>query len=99
MGTLYISEFRDVATVGTHRPPIPPTPSIVEQNVTITSSSMTSSAFNSQTRMVMVNCDAACSLAWGQSPTATTSQHRLAANETRFYGVLAGEVVAVISNT
>lgn len=97
MATLYISEFRNTSTIATHRPPIPGTPALAEQNIGISASSAASAAFTANTHMVMINCDVACSLGWGGA--AVTASHRLAANETRFYGVLPGDTVSVIANT
>ena len=99
MATLYITEFTGLGSIGTTAPQVPPTPPAAEQHVTIGSSSTQSAAFGGTTHMVMVNTDAACSLAFGANPTAVATAHRMAANETRFYAVYPGELLAVITNS
>lgn len=106
MATLYITEFADATvadltgSVTLQWPiPAPMTPPVAEQHIAITGSSTASAAFNANTTFVMVETDAICSLAWGSSPTAVTTAQRMAANEVRFYGVVPGQKVAVISNT
>ena len=106
MAVLYITEFSN----GTVAPllgdvtldypiPAPMTPPVAEQNVPFTGTSVQSDPFNDATTFIMVNTDAACSLAFGADPTAVVTAQRLAANETRFYGVTPGELVAVIANS
>ena len=98
MATLYITELRNVGYDGTSSPVMAPTvPGVVEQAVAIGGVSAQSAAFDGQTRFVLVNTDTACCLAFGDNPTALTTRHRLAANETRFYSVTAGSKVAVIA--
>jgi hypothetical protein len=100
MSTLYIAEVSDLGidTLGriVMAPVMPPA---VEQTVSIGGSSAQSNAFGSSTTFVQIHADSICSIAFGANPTATTSNQRLAANDTRFYAVVAGEKVAVISNS
>ena len=100
MTTLYITEVTDLALDSYGRivmAPLMPPP--VEQTVAIGGSSTQSNAFGSSTLSVQIHADSICSIAFGANPTATTSNQRLAANDTRFYGVVPGQKVAVISNT
>ena len=110
MATLYITEFANAAMGGligpTSSAPLaaPLTPPVAEQSVGIGGSSNASLAFNAFTTFVMVNCDTACSLAWGpvsEPPVAVTTAQRMGPNETRFYGVPKGQnyAVAVIANS
>lgn len=107
MAVLYITEFANAAMAGlvnvtpSFPLPAPLVPGVVEQHVAIGGGSVASAAFDPTTTFVMVNCDVACSLAWGANPTAVTTAQRMGANETRFYGVPAGSnlKVAVIGNT
>lgn len=105
MAVLYVSEYVYLAQAapGPSGYPLaaPAEPSVAEQNVPIGGSSTQSAAFNAQTTFVMINCDEACSVAFGTNPTAATTAKRLAANETRFFGVPAGKSykVAVIANS
>ena len=106
MATLYVTEFAAgtvaglVGSVTTEFPvPAPMTPPVAEQHIAIGAGSLPSAAFNADTAFVMVNCDATCSLAWGAAPVAVATAQRMAANETRFYGVVPGQKVAVIENS
>lgn len=62
-------------------------PSLVDQSFTVTGTSAQSAVFNSQTSFVMVHAQEAACLQWGTNPTAVTSKQRMAAGETRYYGV------------
>lgn len=102
MATLYITEFSHIAptaTPGGETAPAPVAAGVAEQSMAITAGSTPSAAFNAKTFFVMIHTDAICSLAFGAAPTAVTTAHRMAANETRFYGVTPGQKVAVIANT
>jgi hypothetical protein len=100
MSTLYIAEIAELG-VDSHGASVvaPVMPPITEQTLSIGVGSVASAAFNGHTRFVQIHTDAICSLAFGASPSATTSNQRLAANETRFYAVTRGDKVAVIANT
>lgn len=108
MATLYITEYANAAMAGLANPtasfPLPAplvTDGGIEQHVAIGGSSTASAAFDPTTTFVMINCDAACSLAWGLTPVALVTAQRMGANETRFYGVPKGMSfkVAVIANS
>jgi hypothetical protein len=104
MSTLYIAEVTklgiDAQGASIIAPQMPP---IAEQTVTIGMSSLPSEPFSGHTRFVQIHTDAMCSIAFsptpGATPSATTSNQRLGANETRFYAVNPGDLVAVIANT
>ena len=104
MATLYITEFSHLAptaTPGNDAAPAPVVPGTAEQSIAITAGSVASAAFNANTKMIMVQPDAICSLAFstsGSAATAVNTAHRVAANETRFYGVTPGGKVSVITN-
>jgi hypothetical protein len=99
MATLYITEFTESALgqVPGHLPmgALPGT----SQTVAISGTSAQSSAFGSQTRAIRVHTDAICSILVGANPTATTSNARMAADQTEYFSVQPGEKIAVISNT
>ena len=105
MATLYVDEFSNVATVGQNLGPAftpgqaPLTPSVASQTVAIQGSSTQSNPFNAKTNLVRLHCDAICSVAFGSNPTAVTTQCRLAANQTEYFGVIPGQIVAVITNS
>lgn len=83
--TEYASLAHDTYSAGIAAPQ---EPSLAEQALTLPA---TSAAFNAQTSFVMVHAQEATCLAWGTAPTATTSKQRMAAGETRFYGVPVGK--------
>jgi hypothetical protein len=89
MATLYISEYRDMpVTIGQFLP-VPQEPTTTTQ----------SAAFNTNTRFIRVHADAICSIKFGTSPTAVTTDARMAANTTEYFGVIAGQKLAVVTNT
>jgi hypothetical protein len=65
-------------------------PSVNELALTLTSSSQQATVFNAQTSFVMVHAQEAACLAWGTNPTAVTTKQRMAAGETRYYGIPQG---------
>lgn len=104
MAKLYITELSAATMAGlngsptlSYPIPAPKVPPVAEQNLAIGGTSVPSAAFNAATRFIMVNCDTACCLAWGAAPTAVNTAQRMSANETRFYGVTAGQKLAVIA--
>lgn len=99
MATLYISEYATVPKLNGQLLLASAEPALVEQTVAISGTSAQSAAFNTNTKFVRIHTDAICSLKFGSSPTATTSGPRLAADSTEFFGVNAGDKVAVITNT
>lgn len=106
MATIYISELANLTTPGTFGTPVQApfvgNGAVAEQSFAITSSSAMSSTagWSTSTRFIMVNTDTACFLKFGGTTatiTATVSAHRMAANETRFYGVNPGGVLAAVT--
>lgn len=100
MATLYITEYAKPAftALGTISAAALPT-IVAEQTVAISGSSAASAAFSAATRFVRIHTDAICSISYGAAPTAVTTQARLPADATEYFGVNAGDKVAVISNT
>lgn len=100
MATLFVTEYQLVehnrwgfqAQVGVE-------PAEANQTVAIGGTSTQSSAFGADTKLVRVHTDTTCSIAFGASPTATSSTARLAANATEYFRVEPGHKVAVISNS
>jgi hypothetical protein len=100
VGKFYITECkRTIVDTSNRYVQVPSMPPVAEQMVPITLFSLPSSPFSSSTRFVIVNCDHACSIAFGASPTAAVSIQRMAPNETRRYGVMPGQSIAVIENS
>lgn len=102
MAVLYVSEFIELPiTDNAVARSWAMTPPIVEQTVAIGAGSA-SNAFNPQTKFVRLHTDSICSIAFsvsGATPTATTSNARMAANTTEYFGVQGGGKVAVITNS
>ena len=100
MAACYISEYATVGVPGPgpdgHQSPLEPAQ--VEQVVGISGSPSQSAAFASSTKLVRVCVDSTCSILFGVNPTASTSQKRLAANQTEYFSVNAGHKLSVISN-
>jgi hypothetical protein len=106
MAFLYVTEFSEMPitdnAVGIGWAMTPP---LVDQTpIVIGASSLASAAFNAQTKFVRLAVDSTtpCSVAFGAAgvtPTATTSNGRLAANSVGYYGVQGGRKVAVIANS
>ena len=85
---LFLTEYRDSAKdTGSNFIAAGMEPSVAEQALTLTSSSQQAAVLNSQTSFVMVHAQEAACLAWGTNPTAVTTKQRMAAGETRYYGV------------
>lgn len=97
--TLYITEFANgMSQVGSTSPQVLPTPPVATQAISISGSSALSAAFNAGTHAVQLQCDTGCSIAFGASPTATTSTTLLSANQAQNFVVIPGQKVAVITN-
>jgi hypothetical protein len=91
---LYITEYSDLAKdrIGYHVA-AGLEPAIAEQEIAVGGVSTASAAFNEKTAFVMVHAEEACHLKFGAasgSVTAVTTAHRMAAGETRYYGVQPG---------
>lgn len=108
MATLYISEYSHMAVAGSGMGPAfvgaqaPQEPALVEQTVAISGTPASSSAFGGFTQFIRVHTDAICSIVFGlagSSPSAATTNKRLAANQTEFFGVSPGMLLSVISNS
>jgi hypothetical protein len=89
---LFLTEYRDAARdTGSNFIAAGLEPAVNDTSVTASGTTAQSAAFNAQTSFVMVHAQEAVCLAWGTNPTATTAKQRMAAGETRFYGIPAGQ--------
>ena len=98
MAKLYIAEYGTIVGLpATANGQVPLEPPVADYIVTIPG---TSPAFQPSTRFVRLNCDAVCSVLFGQAPSASTSNGRMAANQTEFRGVPEGQGfrVSVVAN-
>jgi len=99
MAFLFITEYANWANSPNGDHDAGQEQAVTFQRVAIGAGATSSAAFNTATRMVMVNADTVCSLLFGASPTATASSPRLAANVDRFYGVVPSMIISVIANS
>lgn len=89
---VYITEYAELARDAfSFHVPAGKEPAIAEQQRTVSGASAQSSAFNNETAFIMVHTSESAHLAFGTSPTAVTTAHKLAAGETRYYGVPKGK--------
>src|SRR5258706_7087271 len=102
MALLYIAEFAEVAIGPAGRvEQFAQQPSLSEQTVVIGAGSLSSNAFNTNTRLVRLHTDVSCVIEFGTAPVAVVNTtRRLAANQTEYFGIPKGQnfKVAVIAN-
>lgn len=98
MAFLYITEYQKYSGSGTNFQAALE-PEQANQRVVNTGATTQSTAFGKNTYLIRVHADSICSIEVGANPTATTSSKRLAANQTEYFAVLPGQVLAVILNT
>lgn len=101
MAKLYVTEYIEVAPFGGVAVAVPREPEVTTQVVTFSTSTQ-SSAFSGKTRIVRIHTDAICCIAFGTNPTAVITTHRrLAANQTEYFAVPAGQsyMVAAVTTT
>ncbi len=74
---------------------------LAEQQITVSGTSAASSAFQPNTQLVRITCDASVSLEFGTAPTATAAKALLPAGLIEYYLVPAGQAlkVAFITNS
>ena len=98
MAKIYITEFTKAASSGDigGLVPIAQVPSITTQVITHTGSSVQSAGFDAGARFIRVHTDGICHIVVGDNPTATTSNMRMSADQTEYFGVRPGQKLAVI---
>jgi hypothetical protein len=70
-----------------------------KQKVPISGVSTQSAPFSANSHFVRIETDTTCVLEFGASPTAdTTSVIRMVAGQTEYFGVLPGQMVAVLAS-
>jgi hypothetical protein len=105
MSTLYITEYVGMAEVGRFAPAsgvahFGQEPGTDQAPITIGATHAESAAFGTNTKLIRVHTDVVCSILISAAGTAaTTSNKRLAANQTEYFGVSAGQKLSVIANT
>lgn len=101
MATAYLREYANIAHTSSMAVQAGAEPALTDQTVTTSASSAQSNAFNANTTVLAISTPAAQAVcvAFGDNPTATTSNLRLPANSLFFFGVRAGQKVALIDVT
>ena len=98
MAIVDITQYRDQANERNRAAmPAGQEPSLGVLQVAITGASAQSGAFAEGTTFVRVHADAACRVAIGANPVASSASQRMAANSTEYFGVVAGHKIAVIT--
>lgn len=97
MAKLYVTEHSGIINSMAVMPPL------AINNVAIGGASAPSNPFGINTSAVRVHADAICSVRFspdrGTTPVATASDFRMAANQTEYFTVRPGDLLAVITNT
>lgn len=99
---MYISEYTNTGLAIGQLVQVASEPAITDQTPVDYSGGVASSAaFNAATNIVRVLCTSTCSIKFGTSPTATTSNKPLAAGNPEYFAVPVGQSfkISVISNT
>jgi hypothetical protein len=100
MAILDITEYSELATTGSgHRVMAGQEPSLVNQQVAIGPVSEQSLPFGDTTKFIRIHADAACRVAVGSDPTASSASMRVGAGGTEYLGVQPGIKLAVIATT
>lgn len=96
MAFLYITEYARQALDYRGHVAAGEEPAITVQKIVIAAGSTSSAAFNAKTRFVELHTDATvCHVRFGASPqTAVITDKRMAADQTQFFGVKPGHIVA-----
>lgn len=99
MAKLYIREYNKVSQQHVNSVPVGVEPGYDQAPVSIGAGSVQSSAFQTDTKLVRLNTDVACSFVVGDNPAATTGNARLGAGATEYFGIQGNQKLAVIANT
>lgn len=94
--TLFISEFIGAPPNSVYYQAVT-APSLVDQTVSITGSSVSSSAFSASTGIIRIISDTTCHIKFGSAPTATATTLRIVAGVPEYFIVAPGTKVAVIT--
>jgi hypothetical protein len=103
MSLLYVTEFAEAGRYGGGVIPVARTGQWLENAnspITISGASAASAKFGTYTNLVRLHTDTICSIYITTAGTAaTTSNARMAANQTEYFAVIPGQIVTVIANT
>jgi hypothetical protein len=99
---MYISEYSNTGLAVGQLVQVASEPAITDQTpVDYSGGAASSAVFNASTNIVRVLCTSTCSIKFGTSPTATTSNKPLAAGTPEYFAVPIGQSfkISVIANT
>jgi len=101
MAYLYVSEYSRIAGDAGGNIPMSYEAPLADYTVSVGSGSVQGPVFQSATRYVRLHSDSICSVLIGSNPTVTTSNGRMAANQTEYRSIPqgVGYQVAVIANS
>lgn len=105
MAVIYITEYNSLGGPPFAPSQAPVEPPLAAYSFAITAGSTTPAApnvaFQSTANLIRIHTDAICSVAIGKAPTAVVTANRMAANQTEYKTVPAGQLftIAVITNT
>ncbi len=99
MPNLHITEFERLVPPGSvgGQAPAVTLPPIANKLVAIAGASAQSTAISGNAPLVRLHAEAACHVAVGKNPTATTDHMRMAAGQTEYFGINPGDKIAVIA--
>jgi hypothetical protein len=96
MSTLYVTELKASGNSESgSQMQMAKQPPVTDQTVTFTTSTQ-SAAFNADTRFVRLHPKNNCHVAFGASPTATTSNMPMLADSVEYFAVIPGQKLAVV---
>jgi hypothetical protein len=100
MAFLWIAEYQSMANVPNSSAQMPVEPPLTTQKIAIGVAHAESALLQAGTRFVCVATDTACSIAYGTSPVATTTDRRRPAGLTEYAAVPEGGtfMLSVIAN-
>lgn len=87
MAKIWITEYRGVGRMADAVTPAPLLPELRVQTVTFTGSTPSADAFAKDCSLIRLYADAACHVAFGTAPTATTDSTPLAAGTEMFLAI------------
>lgn len=87
MAKVYVTEYARATQDSRANIPSAEEPPLATQVLDTTAGVIASNFFNKETRMIRVHTDGICSVVVGTAPVATTSNSRMAANQTEYFGI------------
>lgn len=96
MSTVSVTQFSAVGSVSNGSLMCPQAPFIATEDISASTTSAQSAAFDSQTRFVRIMSDANVRVRFGSNPTATATDMPIRANSPEFVAVVSGDKIAVI---